>query len=985
MKRSLLVIAIIFICSMLGLAQNKNAELGTKFTFDFETISPKNPKLKSSTLSIDLPVGEQYYTFILKENNLSGNSGLIKTYDGKTKDRKARIKLSVFSGHIEGIISTKNGYYIFEPVDIEEGIYRIYNMSEIPKDNLECGADEHDFSEIIEKISSEKLRGTHDELFPIGNNLRVFRMAAAATSGMTYQYGSKANAITQIVSIINAVNLIYEEELAISFALISATTNGDIIWSDSGTDPFVVDPVFANAQYSQNGFTAINTSGLLTYDKYDVGHTFHAKEQITGLSSVGGQAGPTPCIDASKARGWTEWTLGSFFGSIVNVFAHEVGHQFSAWHTYNAMGGSSGSPSFCASGWSSAHAVEPGGGSTLMAYGNNCQLPIQQSLTGDNNLSYFHYKSIEAIQTFLSSVSCYTLDPTGNTPPSANAGVDITIPKGTPFWLNGIASDIDGDELSYTWEQNDVATALDKGALGSTNAIGGTSAILSTTAPLFRSEKAFVTDRTFPKLKFILNDQNTPDNLEGEALPQVARTMNFRFTVKDGSAGVNSDEIAVTVANVGPLSVTLPNGGGGGLTANASTTVTWDVNSTNTLAANVDILLSVDGGLTFPYTLVKNTPNDGTETVTIPNVPATTQARVKVVAILNENANFFDISDANFPISSSCESYSSRPCFNGNVTALKGHESLNLNLSAALPVQIQNPLVMSASSGSSKIYVEESSSSVGVCKEYSGSYPVYTGPIRKIRVATSGSYTFTKTSGAYMLTIFDTATPSCVGFITSTAYWGGSGTDTSFSSSMTVYLDACTDYYLLGLSFSNISPTWDIAITGPGDVYTELTAPAGVGYSYIAVSQDDNTIKAVSGTADFTSLEAGNYTIYGISYPSSSNTNDFLSKTLSAIQGTHCVIASAASIKMTVTLYTNITDIEEDNLLLYPSPVGDLVYIKSTHQFVKAEIINYSGQIISTKDIQNSKILLSDLQSGNYIIKLYDKAGKEYSTKLIKK
>ena len=57
-------------------------------------------------------------------------------------------------------------------------------------------------------------------------------------------------------------------------------------------------------------------------------------------------------------------------------------------------------------------------------------------------------------------------------------------------------------------------------------------------------------------------------------------------------------------------------------------------------------LLSTDGGMTYPITLVANTPNDGTENITVPNHISST-SRVKVEAADNI---FYDISNANFSI-----------------------------------------------------------------------------------------------------------------------------------------------------------------------------------------------------------------------------------------------------------------------------------------------------------------------------------------------
>jgi hypothetical protein len=145
-----------------------------------------------------------------------------------------------------------------------------------------------------------------------------------------------------------------------------------------------------------------------------------------------------------------------------------------------------------------------------------------------------------------------------------------------------------------------------------------------------------------------------------EALSSVARTLNFRLTVRDNAPYVSTTpvkvgqtefrDMVVTVnAASGPFAVSVPNTAvtyAGGSTQ----TITWSVASTTAApvsCANVKISLSTDGGQTFPTVLIASTPNDGTEALVIPNTPTTT-ARIKVEAVGNI---FFDISNANFTIS----------------------------------------------------------------------------------------------------------------------------------------------------------------------------------------------------------------------------------------------------------------------------------------------------------------------------------------------
>jgi hypothetical protein len=170
----------------------------------------------------------------------------------------------------------------------------------------------------------------------------------------------------------------------------------------------------------------------------------------------------------------------------------------------------------------------------------------------------------------------------------------------------------------------------------------------------------------FPKLSTILAGGLISGPLTGgdanansEALSSVARTLNFRLTVRDNAPYSSTapvkvgqtqfTDMVVTVNGVaGPFAVTAPNTAvtyAGGSTQ----TITWSVNSTNLAPINcakVKITLSTDGGLTFPIVLSDSTANDGTEALVIPAVPTTT-ARVKIEAVGNI---FFDISNTNFTI-----------------------------------------------------------------------------------------------------------------------------------------------------------------------------------------------------------------------------------------------------------------------------------------------------------------------------------------------
>jgi hypothetical protein len=128
--------------------------------------------------------------------------------------------------------------------------------------------------------------------------------------------------------------------------------------------------------------------------------------------------------------------------------------------------------------------------------------------------------------------------------------------------------------------------------------------------------------------------------------------MVFQVIARDNRAnggGVNTATANVVVDGVsGPFAVTAPNTAVS-WNGNTNQTVTWNVAGTTAApvsAANVKISLSTNGGTTFPTVLLASTPNDGSQSVLIPNSP-TSQARVKIEGVGNI---FFDVSDTNFTI-----------------------------------------------------------------------------------------------------------------------------------------------------------------------------------------------------------------------------------------------------------------------------------------------------------------------------------------------
>jgi hypothetical protein len=465
---------------------------------------------------------------------------------------------------------------------------------------------DHDFS--CDLFGTNSYTATQSKI-NYGSTLRTYKIAIATTSEYTAEVGGTPSlGLASVVSALNFINGIFEKELSISLQLVPG--NERLIFTNALTDPYT--PSEGNTVLVSQNQSTIDS--IIGFANYDVGHLFDARISNSNIS--GGVARVASVCKATKAHALTR---ASRVGTVpinprfYRTLAHELGHQFGAHHTFNANCNNRHDPS----------AYEPGSGSTLMSYAGKC---------GSNNIQlmidmYFHRISLESIAGFVTDhAKCGTITQTGNAIPIADAGPDYHIPRSTPFALRALASDANTDNLSYSWEQYN-------------NEIAPTPQSSSLLGPNFRSfVPAPSSERFFPRLAALS---------KWEVLPSVARTMNFSLVVRDNVGGASADDMIVTIdSQSDPFVVTSPNGGE---TRRNLMVVNWDPAQTALAPINaksVRILLSLDNGLSYPYNLAQNAPNDGSHLVKLPRLKSTT-AKIQVRA--NDNI-FYDVSNGSFTI-----------------------------------------------------------------------------------------------------------------------------------------------------------------------------------------------------------------------------------------------------------------------------------------------------------------------------------------------
>ena len=601
----------------------------------------RNLSLRQSGVVIALPntqgIIEKFEVFEASNfaADLQSQFPHIRSYAGTgIDDPRAILRMSVDPAGMQAMVfrTDKRNEFI-EPYSEDGKIYAVYNSSR-QKGKLPFTCSTQDV------VVAHQLGNKVNSAFSNTSELLTFRLALSCNAEYTTYFGGTiAGALAAMNASMTRVNGVFEKDFAIHMDMVDNTS---VIYTDASTDPYT-------SMGQWNGQLQSTLTANIGEANYDIGHLF-------GATGGGGNAGciGCVCVNNQKGSGITSPADGIPMGDNFDIdyVAHEMGHQFGGNHTFsNSVEGTDVN-------------VEPGSGSTIMGYAG-----ITGQDIANHSDDYFVYASIKQVQDNMVGKTCPVRTPLANLPPVVNAGIDYLIPISTPFILTGSGTDANADPIAYCWEQNDTATTQ----TGANSQASPT----KTGGPNWRSYTPVASpSRYFPPLVRVVNNQLTSvfGSITTEAVSSVGRILNFALTGKDNVAGAGqtgTDFMKVTtVAAAGPFLVTAPNTNVS-IVGGSNLNVTWNVAGTTTNGINalsVDVFLSTDCGLTYPVQLASQVPNDGSETVTIPDLPGTTNR----VMVRGHNHIFYDISNVNFTITTAASTFTLAIMGDQTLTACQG-------------------------------------------------------------------------------------------------------------------------------------------------------------------------------------------------------------------------------------------------------------------------------------------------------------------------
>ncbi|NNF35308.1 MAG: T9SS type A sorting domain-containing protein [Saprospiraceae bacterium] len=838
--------------------------------------------------TISIPFSDQLCDITIKEEDQS--------FDRSNPIFQGRRNYNIISGERKGkLLMSERGIYItiigstgIVTLTPDEGSYTLEEG--MTYSGIHCGVDEAILNRSRSSFRSPDIIN--------GDIIRSYKMALIATGEFYEENGGNTELVVDaIIFSLNGLNTIYEQELAITFEVDDRV----LIYTDKNSDPFIPDLAGGMKRTLQAG-KAINEAFDAT--QYDVGHVLH-----NHLSSSDWSTGGIATISAAcdndvngqgvigKGSGWS----GDFFNNNNNwleLFAHEVAHMLGATHTFNGTGQS------CTNNISKNNAVEIGSGTTIMSYRGLCSSDQNISIPGGSPL-YFHIRSIEEIISFVDGIgTCYQSEPSGNQPPVIDFGKcdgdPFSIPLGTPFTLKVSASDLDGDPVVYNWEQVDE----DGIGISPTQGLIGMEAGMSTLAPIFRSRPPSSDPTRFiPDLDDLYGEVENPF----EVLPQVKRDVEMKINARDGIGGIASQSVELHFDG-GPFEITAPRQSDQ-IVAGEEFTILWNTNGSGALCSDIDIYMVDIADTGNEETLLASGVSYGSERFTLiipPSILTNGAIRLKLVCADYTCFYFYQVSDV-IDFQNNCGVSRHRLCNEIDVNAKEGSDSLLLDIGIEPYDLIPSIDMFIDENDDFRVFSRIGADEMCEVVRFSSGGEVFTPQeFFEFQVEESGEYEFTKTGGTFFSIFnvdgYDENNP-CASFITSNATANPQSTNptsTFISSSISVQLDPCTSYFMMGSVFTDPGPI-SIKATGPGRLISSGVNRTSNVYSYIITDESDIII-SIQSAPDLQDLDQGNYTLRSIETPDGSDLQSLIGSSINSLfSGSSCFSIGFNTINITIT------------------------------------------------------------------------------------
>ncbi|MBB6330641.1 hypothetical protein HNP24_001591 [Chryseobacterium sediminis] len=566
------------------------------------------PAAKSVTIQLPTAEGKierfAVYSNPVMEKSLMEKYGLGSYVGIGIDDPSKYIRFSTSPNEIQSMIIKDGVFQFIEPITTDKKTYGVFYKTQRTdsEHGFSCNMEGNKGLDIksLKNTGKNKLPGINITGRPAASRYRTYRLALSATGEYTQLFGGVAGALAQMNNTMTRVNGVFEKEFAIHLTIQNLP---NIIFANSANDPYTDD---LNGQLQQTLTAQVGNAN------YDIGHVFNAAGGNGNAGCIGCICtDPTVAEPLGKGSAFTQNQnpVGDTFD--IDYVAHEMGHQLGGNHTFSTVTEGSGVN------------IEPGGGTTIMAYAGITANNVQM-----NSDAYFHYSSINQILNNLEGKpACGVAENiANNNAPVIAPLISYNIPKGTAYYLDANAVDANGDQITYNWEQYD--------SVGSTSSISGDSGWgFNPEGSLTRSFPAVASGRRyFPSLPIVMSGKLTNKDT-WETVSYIPRVLHYAVSVRDNNPNkplTISAENTVTVGNDGPFkfkglstSTTLYN--------NASNTISWDVANTNLApynAANVKIEYTTDLNNGSAWTeLTASTPNDGSFDI---QMPAALQGNIKL-------------------------------------------------------------------------------------------------------------------------------------------------------------------------------------------------------------------------------------------------------------------------------------------------------------------------------------------------------------------